>query len=142
MIVDIVHKQKIKILQAITAIADSTQPTPSVNVNIFGDVGDVGDFTRESSFEQNEIILDGQVSYGTTEELNTVYSGDSPKSDGHIMFSRLHLDEKGVTLNKNDKITEIDGRAVEYVIIEIRPRAHYGTSQLVKAFFERKQSEI
>ncbi len=78
------------------------------------------------------IEIKAQVKYNKFDEITGAPAGFESKGVGYILVDL----ETSKLLNKNDKITIIDGEAVEFYIIEEVPRVHYKKSNQKRIHFD------
>jgi hypothetical protein len=92
----------------------------------------------------DDITLTGQICYNRDRERSPEFSGDAPKSDGHVLIRRSVLTAAGISSPDTDLkggvITSLAGNKKWFKIIEIRDSAHMsGTSNLVRIAFKDDQ---
>jgi len=112
----------------------------------FGDVFGGVDVPIEGILE-----LQAQVAYKKRDERDFSLGGDALDADGHLTFITDYLQEvgldpfNGTTIEKGDRIVEIDGVEVDYRIIEFRPGGHLKTAGptpiMFLAYFESPRDE-
>jgi len=78
-----------------------------------------------------EVELEAQNNVNTMYRRTPSRTGDEVFSMGHLVFRKTYLKEKGVTIKRHDKITEIDGDKVNYDIVEIRNESALGGHNLL-----------
>lgn len=88
---------------------------------------------------QTPVTLQGQVKWGAVEEVEMERQGVAEGADGYVLFRKIDLDVKGVTLAKNDRFTQIGLVETDVYILKLQPMGHYtdqGGHTLVRAWFE------
>lgn len=106
-------------------------------------------FTREpiqQAVRKETMVVPGQPRIRSGDELNMESrGGDRPASDGYVLFRKVDLDAKGVTLGINDRITKIGHLAQELYINRLEWVGQYqefNGPSLVKAWYvDRRPSK-
>ena len=72
-----------------------------------------------------EVTLQGQVNLGSKQfrGRDRTATGDREPSAGHLVFRKSDLGAAGVRLAKGDRVVQVAGEAVDFVITEVRPEA-------------------
>lgn len=84
------------------------------------------------------VVVPGQPLWGAEAQLEQQLGGASESARGYVLFRKVDLDGKGVTLQVNDRILKMGHLDTEVYITRLQPRAHYpdqNGSSLVRAWF-------
>lgn len=81
------------------------------------------------------ISMPGQIAWQEKYAYNAGQGGQVLKSSGYVLFERGTLEEMGVTLALNDRITSVDEDAVDLVIVGLTTTGHYRHWTLMRATF-------
>ena len=117
-------------------------PVPVTVEPIDRDTTDYDEDFREPITAVNRlapVTFDAQVSYKRTEDQKNTYDGDIPQSDGHLVVEEAVLENAGYTPALDDMIIAINGRTVEYKLVQIKNQGHYDQHYLVWLYFIKKE---
>lgn len=87
---------------------------------------------------KQKITLSAQVSWGEKDEPSPDKAGVIETSRGYLLFSLAELSQKGITLQRGDRITKIGAMSLDLEIMSTQPAGHYpdqGGPTLLQAFF-------
>jgi hypothetical protein len=119
-----------RIIQPVTVRVEQVNGPATTVDPVFGEP--VGPVAR------TPIDLPGQVRELRGDALTMTSGGASPLSNavGRIVFDRLTLEARGVTLHKGDRITAIAGRVVDFRVLRMENHGYYrGAPYLVHAYY-------
>jgi hypothetical protein len=88
------------------------------------------------------LILQGQPRWTSGEQLRISRDGPTVDADGYVLFRYRDLDAAGITLQINDRITQIGRRTLEVYIVRLDDAGHYtdtNGASLVRAWFKDRK---
>ena len=94
--------------------------------------------------DYSEFTVFAQVNYGKWMDANLTPWGDSPRGYGRLVIESSDYEKAFQTvggLKNGDLIVEIDGRAVDFMVYDVIPKATYETSTLYFVYFVDRSME-
>lgn len=88
------------------------------------------------------VIVDGQIMWDLTKELQASRAGAIQDSSGYVLFRYVDLEAKSIVLKVNDRFLKLGKIDSDVYVTALRPNAHYtdqGGATMVKAFFKDRQ---
>lgn len=87
------------------------------------------------------VTLQGQASYGSSKDMSPGATGIREGEDGYVLFRQSDLAARSISLQVNDRITQIGGTLHDAYITRLQPMGHYPEfgSTIVRAYFSDRQ---
>lgn len=88
------------------------------------------------------VTCPGQVNWGASMDASHSRGGAGEDADGYVLFRYVDLNERSITLQREDRIISIGGVAANVYIKKLRPTGHYPDVDgptLLRAYFEDRQ---
>ena len=78
---------------------------------------------QQALYEETKIV-NGQVIFGSDEELNVKLGGVAAGASGYVLFRYYDLNKKGIELKLNDRFIKIGNITIDAYIIKLTPKGH------------------